>query len=67
MGDSYRFYLWDNSVIQHQHIKALKIKNYELITKLLENNNSTLPDIVPIGSDMGINDDNNTFLKVVAN
>lgn len=50
MGDSYRFYLQDTAVIQHQHIKALKT-NSDLITKLLGPNHSTLPDTVPIDYD----------------
>ena len=57
MGDSYRFYLQDTSIIQHQHIEALKL-NSEMITKLLGANRSILPDIVPIDDDMGIYDDN---------
>ena len=57
MGFSYRFYLQDSSVIQHQHIKALKT-NSILITKLLGPNHSALPDTVPIDYDMGNYDDN---------
>ena len=57
MGDSYRFYLQDTSIIQHQHIEALKL-NSEMITKLLGANRSILPEIVPIDYDMGIYDDN---------
>ena len=57
MGDSYRFYLRDTSVIQHQHIEALKT-NSDLITKLLGPNHSILPDTVPIDYDMGIYNDN---------
>ena len=57
MGDSYRFYLRDTSIIQHKHIEALK-SNSKAITKLLGVNQSILPDIVPIDYDMGIYDDN---------
>lgn len=57
MGDSYCFYLRDTSVIQHQHIEALKA-NLMLITKLLGPNHSALPDTVPIDYDMGNYDDN---------
>jgi hypothetical protein len=57
MGDSYCFYLQDTSVIQHQHIKALKT-NLILITKLLGPNHSALLDTVTIDYDMGIYDDN---------
>jgi len=57
MGDSYRFYLRDTSVTQHQHIKALKL-NSILITKLLGPNHSALPDTVPIDYDIGNYDDN---------
>jgi hypothetical protein len=58
IGDSYPFYLQDISVIQHQHIEALKT-NSELITKLLGTNCSTLPDTIPIDYDMGTYDDDN--------
>jgi hypothetical protein len=57
MGNSYCFYLQDTSVIQHQHIEALKT-NWILITKLLQPNHSALPDTVPIEYDMGNYDDN---------
>jgi len=57
MGDSYRFYLRDTSVIQHQHIEALKT-NSILITKLLGPNHSALPDTVSIDYDMQNNNDN---------
>jgi len=57
MGDSYRFYLQDTSVIQHQHIEALKTTSI-LITKLLGPNHSALPDTVSIDYDMQNNNDN---------
>ena len=56
-GNSYCLYLQDTSVIQHQHIEALKT-NLILITKLLGPNHSALPDTVPIDYDMGNYDDN---------
>jgi hypothetical protein len=57
MGDSYRFYLQETFVIQHQHIKALKM-NLILITKLLGPNHSALLNTVPINHHMGKYDDN---------
>ena len=57
MSNSYCFYLQDTSVIQHQHIEALKT-NSILITKLLGPNHSALPDTVPIDYGMGNYDDN---------
>ena len=51
MGDSYRLYLQDTSVIQQKHVDALKDSNE--IQHLLERNRDILPDIVPVDDEMG--------------
>jgi hypothetical protein len=56
LGDSYRTYLHDTSVIQHQHIDALKINSDEIM-KLYGRNHSILLDTVPIDTQMGIYND----------
>jgi hypothetical protein len=53
-------YIYDTSVIRHQHNDTLRT-NSELITKPLGNNNSILTDIGPIDDDMGIYDDLDTL------
>lgn len=50
LGDSYRLYLRDTSVIQQQHIEVLN-KSSDDITRLVDC--STLPTVVPIEEDMG--------------
>lgn len=50
LGDSYRLYLRDTSVIQQQHIEVLK-KSLDDITRLVDC--SVLPTMVPIDNDMG--------------
>jgi hypothetical protein len=52
MGDSYKLYLQDTSILQHKHIDALKRESNELM-KLLGNNKDVLPNIVPVDDDMG--------------
>ncbi len=52
MGDSYKLYLQDNSILQHKHIDALK-KESDEIMKLLGSNKDVLPNIVPVDDDMG--------------
>jgi hypothetical protein len=52
MGDSYKLYLRDTSILQHKHINALKKKSDELV-KLLGTNKNVLPNVVPIDNDMG--------------
>jgi hypothetical protein len=52
MGDSYKLYLRDTSILQHKHIDTLKKESNEL-TKLLGSNKDVLPNIVPVVDDMG--------------
>jgi hypothetical protein len=52
MGDSYKLYLRDTSILQHKHINALKKESDELM-KLLGTNKNVLPNVVPIDNDMG--------------
>jgi hypothetical protein len=52
MGDSYKLYLQDTSILQHKHINALK-KDSDEIVKLLGSNKDVLPNIVPVDDDMG--------------
>jgi hypothetical protein len=52
MGDSYKLYLQDTSILQHKHINALKKESDELM-KLLGINKDVLPNIVPVDDDMG--------------
>jgi hypothetical protein len=56
LGDSYCTYLCDTSVIQRQHIDALKTNSDEIM-KLYGGNHSILPDTVPIDTQMGIYND----------
>ena len=53
-------YIYDTSVIRHQHNDTLRT-NSELITKPLGNNNSILTDIGPTDDDMVIYDDLDTL------
>ncbi len=53
LGDSYCTYLNDTSVIQRQHIDALKTNSDEIM-KLYGRYHSILPDTVPIDTQMGI-------------
>ncbi len=52
MGDSYKLYLRDTSILQHKHINALKKESNELM-KLLGSNKDVLLNIVPVDDDMG--------------
>jgi len=52
MGDSYKLYLRDTSILQHKHINALKKESDELM-KLLGTNINVLPNVVPVDNDMG--------------
>jgi hypothetical protein len=52
MGDSYKLYLKDTSILQHKHIDALKKESNKLM-KLLGSNKNILPNIVPEDDDMG--------------
>jgi hypothetical protein len=52
MGDSYKLYLRDTSILQHKHIDALRKESDELM-KLLGTNKDVLPNVVPVDNDMG--------------
>ena len=52
MGDSYKLYLRDTSILQHKHIDALK-KESNKIVKLLGSNRDVLPNVVPVDDEMG--------------
>ena len=52
MGESYKLYLRDTSVLQQQHVNALSNESDE-VTRLLGNNRDILPNIVPLDDEMG--------------
>jgi hypothetical protein len=52
MGDSYRLYLRDTAVLQHKHINALD-KASDNFSTLFGENQTTLPDAVPLDDNMG--------------
>jgi len=52
MGDSYKLYLRDTSILQHKHIDALK-KESDKLMKLLGTNKNVLPNVVHIENDIG--------------
>jgi hypothetical protein len=52
MGDSYRLYLQDTSILQQKHVEALK-KDSNEIQRLLGRNHDILPNIVPVDDEMG--------------
>ncbi len=52
MGESYKLYLCDTSILQTKHVDALKMESDKVI-KLLGSNKDILPNIVPINNDMG--------------
>ncbi len=52
MGDSYKLYLRDTSILQHKHIDALRKESNELM-KLLGTNKNMLPNVVPVDNEMG--------------
>jgi hypothetical protein len=52
MGDSYKYYLRDTSILQHKHIDALK-KELDELMKLLGTNKNVLPNVIPVDNDMG--------------
>ncbi len=51
MGESYRLYLRDTSVLQQKHIDALK-KDSNNLLRLLGRNRDILPNIVPEDNEM---------------
>ncbi len=52
MGESYRLYLRDTSVLQQKHVNALK-KDSDNLLQLLGRNRDILPNIVPEDNEMG--------------
>ncbi len=52
MGDSYRLYLRDTTVLQHKHISALD-KASDLFSTLFGENRTTLPDVVSLDNNIG--------------
>jgi hypothetical protein len=51
MGDSYRLYLQDTSILQQKHVEAL-IKDSNEIQRLLGRNCDILPNIVSVDNEM---------------
>ncbi len=52
MGDLYKLYLRDTSILQHKHIDALEKESNEIM-KLLGSNRDVLPNVVPVDVEMG--------------
>jgi hypothetical protein len=52
MGESYRLYLHDTSILQQKHVDALK-KESDKVMQLLGCNRDILPNIVPVDDEMG--------------
>ncbi len=52
MGESYRLYLRDTSILQRKHVNALK-KESDKVMQLLGSNRDILPNIVPVDDKMG--------------
>jgi hypothetical protein len=52
MGESYKLYLRDNSILQQKHVDALN-KESDEVMRLLGSNRDVLPDIVPVNDEMG--------------
>ncbi len=52
MGNSYKLYLRDTSILQYKHVDALS-KESDEVMRLLGNNQDILPDIVPADDEMG--------------
>jgi hypothetical protein len=52
MGEPYRLYLRNTSILQQKHVDALK-KESDKIMRLLGSNCDILPNIVPVDDDMG--------------
>jgi hypothetical protein len=52
MGDFYKLYFRDTSILQHKHVVALS-KESNKVMQLLGNNWDILPDIVPADDKMG--------------
>ncbi len=52
MGESYKLYLRDTSVLQQKHVDALKNESDEVM-RLLGCNRDILPNIIPVDDEMG--------------
>jgi hypothetical protein len=52
MGESYRLYLRNTSILQQKHVDALS-KESDKVMQLLGNNRDILPNIVPVDDEMG--------------
>jgi hypothetical protein len=52
MGESYRLYLHDTSILQQKHVDALK-KDANNLLQLLGRNHDILPNIVPEDNEKG--------------
>ncbi len=52
MGESYRLYLHDTSILQQKHIDALSKESDEVMW-LLGSNHDILPNILPVDDEMG--------------
>ncbi len=52
MGESYKLYLQDTSILQQKHVDALKKESNEVM-RLLGSNRDVLPDIVHVDDEMG--------------
>jgi hypothetical protein len=52
MGESYKLYLQDTSILQKKHVDALK-KESDEVMRLLGSNCNVLPGIVPVDDEIG--------------
>ena len=52
MGESYKLYLRNTSIIQQKHVDALKKKSNKVM-QLLGSNRDVLPNTVPVDDEMG--------------
>ncbi len=52
MGESYRLYLHDTSILQQKHVNVL-CKESDKVMRLFGSNRDILPNIVPVDDEMG--------------
>ncbi len=52
MGESFRLFLRNTSILQRKHVDALS-KESDEVMQLLGNNRNILPNIVPVDDEMG--------------
>jgi hypothetical protein len=52
MGESWRLYLHDTSILQQKHVNVL-CKELDKVMRLLGSNHNILPSIVPVDDEMG--------------